>query len=220
MKFPISVNLIVRNEEDRLRLLLPILDEYFDEIIAVDQDSTDDTVYVLDEYAHQILSDKATGYADSSRQLALDSSSNKWILTIDADEVPTHRFIKDMGEFINADYGIDAEYRDLREHSIICCVADVEPTAKLLPYEIVMQYGDTYPLPKHKSIRMQTRLVRKENLLINDHLHGGVGIKDGTTCLYWHYNGIIQFKTIAERVRSDTRYLAVELGKYDPDIHL
>ena len=92
----ISANLVIRNESNRLQKLLPILREQVDEIVVVDQESTDDSLTIAKDFGCITLSDTATGFADTSRELARQNSSSDWIICLDADEFITNRLAEDF----------------------------------------------------------------------------------------------------------------------------
>lgn len=81
----LSAFLVVRNEEKNLDRCLKSLD-FCDEIIIVDQESTDKTLKIAKKYTNKIYHDKCWGYADPSRVLGEGKCKGKWIFNIDADE--------------------------------------------------------------------------------------------------------------------------------------
>ena len=68
---PVSLNMVVRNESKRLSVLLPLVKPYFNEIVIIDQQSTDNTVEVAKQFTDKVFTDIPTGYSESSRQLAI-----------------------------------------------------------------------------------------------------------------------------------------------------
>ena len=81
----LSAFLIVHNEEKNLEKCLKSL-SFCDEIIIVDQESTDNTLKLATKYTKNIYHDKCWGYADPSRALGESKCHGKWILNLDADE--------------------------------------------------------------------------------------------------------------------------------------
>jgi glycosyltransferase involved in cell wall biosynthesis len=69
------------------RQIRPVMESirWADEIILVDSFSSDGTVEIAREFGARILSERFCGFG-KLRNLALDASSNDWILSIDADE--------------------------------------------------------------------------------------------------------------------------------------
>ena len=82
----ISLNVVVYNEEARLEACLSDARDYVDEIVVVDQMSTDGTAEIAQRLADVYVRDVHHGHAEPSRELAASRSSGEWILILDADE--------------------------------------------------------------------------------------------------------------------------------------
>jgi GT2 family glycosyltransferase/glycosyltransferase involved in cell wall biosynthesis/tetratricopeptide (TPR) repeat protein len=82
----ISLNVIVFNEEARLEACLSDARKYVDEIVVVDQMSTDGTPEIAQRLADVYIQDVHHGHAEPSRELAAARSSGEWLLILDADE--------------------------------------------------------------------------------------------------------------------------------------
>jgi glycosyltransferase involved in cell wall biosynthesis/GT2 family glycosyltransferase len=82
----ISLNVVVFNEEARLEECLADARDHVDEIVVVDQMSTDGTPEIAERLADVFIRDVAHGHAEPSRELAAARSSGDWILILDADE--------------------------------------------------------------------------------------------------------------------------------------
>lgn len=203
-KLPVSVNLVVRNEMWRMLRLLPALDKWFDEIVIADQESTDLTLNIISGYTDKIIKDKATGYAESSREAVRDLSTHDWVFTIDADEIPSRRFLKDIPSILKMD--VDAAL--FHYAGIIDCDLDT-------PYGRIMGYGQNEPIPPHVGVPNVCRLIKKENLVIINKLHGGNHMIHKTRCIYLKYNGMFHIKTHDESVLDNHRYDTVRKGTYD-----
>lgn len=78
--------MIVFNEEARLEECLSDAREFVDEIVVVDQMSTDRTPEIAQRLADVYVRDVHHGHAEPSRELAASHSSGDWILILDADE--------------------------------------------------------------------------------------------------------------------------------------
>ena len=83
-KIPVSVILIVKNEEKNLPNCLASL-TFVSEIVVVDSGSTDKTVAIAKSFGCTVLETDWKGYA-ATKQYGIDRASNDWILWIDADE--------------------------------------------------------------------------------------------------------------------------------------
>jgi glycosyltransferase involved in cell wall biosynthesis/GT2 family glycosyltransferase/Flp pilus assembly protein TadD len=82
----ISLNVVVFNEEERLEECLLDARDFVDEIVVVDQMSTDRTPEIAEQLADVFIRDVHHGHAEPSRELAASRSSGEWILILDADE--------------------------------------------------------------------------------------------------------------------------------------
>jgi glycosyltransferase involved in cell wall biosynthesis/GT2 family glycosyltransferase/tetratricopeptide (TPR) repeat protein len=82
----ISLNVVVFNEEARLETCLVDARDHVDEIVVVDQMSTDATPEIAQRLADVYVRDVHHGHAEPSRELAASRSSGDWILILDADE--------------------------------------------------------------------------------------------------------------------------------------
>ena len=84
----ISVTIITLNEEDRIERTLRSVSGWVDEIIVVDARSSDRTVEICRRYTDRIFIRDWEGYA-AAKNFALEKAKNRWILSLDADEVVT-----------------------------------------------------------------------------------------------------------------------------------
>ena len=82
----ISLNVVVFNEEGRLEECLVDARDHVDEIVVVDQMSTDGTPAIAERLADVYVRDVHHGHAEPSRELAATRSSGDWLLILDADE--------------------------------------------------------------------------------------------------------------------------------------
>ena len=82
----ISAVLVVRNEEARIESCLQRLRPFVDEIVVLDQSSTDATADIAERFADVFLTDEAYGFCEASRGKAMEAASHDWVLLIDADE--------------------------------------------------------------------------------------------------------------------------------------
>ena len=97
-KTRLSAIVIVRNEEAKIRACLESL-RWVDEIVVIDQSSTDNTVNICREYTDKVFVVEAKGYCEPDRQVATSKTANDWVLYVDADEIITEE-LKD--EIISA----------------------------------------------------------------------------------------------------------------------
>lgn len=84
MRASISVAIITLNEEERIRACLESV-KWADEIVVCDSGSTDRTLAVAAEYSAKTYHDEWRGFA-GHKNLAVERTSNPWVLVVDADE--------------------------------------------------------------------------------------------------------------------------------------
>jgi glycosyltransferase involved in cell wall biosynthesis len=80
--------ILTKNEEHRIRRCLDSLKGWVDEIIIVDDESTDATAAIArDEYGARVIVHPLQDAFDRQRNLGMEASTQPWILQMDADEV-------------------------------------------------------------------------------------------------------------------------------------
>jgi len=86
----LSVAIITKNEEDRLPKLLEALKGWADEVVVVDSGSRDRTVEIARSFGAKVFVEPWRGFGPQKNS-ALEKTSGKWVLFLDADEVPDER---------------------------------------------------------------------------------------------------------------------------------
>lgn len=81
----ISVVVNALNAEDSIGRTLKSV-KFADEIIVVDDGSSDSTVEIAKKYTNKIYHHKSAGYVEPSRNFALSKATGDWILLVDTDE--------------------------------------------------------------------------------------------------------------------------------------
>jgi glycosyltransferase involved in cell wall biosynthesis len=94
-KISLSAFLVVRNEAHNVKRALRSLN-FCDEIIIVDQESTDKTVDICRRYTKRIFNDRHWGYCEPSRVVGASKCRGRWILNLDADEEVSVDLKKDI----------------------------------------------------------------------------------------------------------------------------
>jgi len=97
-KVPVSVVIIAKNEEKNIKRSLEHLD-WVDEIIVVDDESTDRTREIAESIGANVFIRKMD-IEGRHRNWAYQKSRNKWVLSLDADEVPTDELKKEIAETV------------------------------------------------------------------------------------------------------------------------
>ncbi len=86
-KLPISICILVKNEESNLIKSLPPL-SIFEEILVYDSGSTDNSVKLCEEYNAKIIKGEWFGFS-KTRKILFSQASQPWVFWLDADEVIT-----------------------------------------------------------------------------------------------------------------------------------
>lgn len=91
----ISVTLLVKNGERRLKEVLSVL-KPFDEVIVLDTGSTDASCDIASQFPYVTLHKTSFNGFGPAHNLAASFAKNAWILSIDADEVLSDGLIKEI----------------------------------------------------------------------------------------------------------------------------
>jgi len=97
----LSVALVTRNEEDRLRACLESV-VWADEIVVVDAESEDKTVAIAQEFTDRVVVRPWPGYA-AQKNTALDLATGDWVLSLDADEVVSPELRAEIARVLASD---------------------------------------------------------------------------------------------------------------------
>jgi glycosyltransferase involved in cell wall biosynthesis len=102
MKRPrLSVVVVTRNEEDRLRAALESV-AWADEIVVVDAESDDKTVTIAREFTDHVVVRPWPGYA-AQKNVAIDLATGDWVLSLDADEIVSTELTAEIRRVLAAD---------------------------------------------------------------------------------------------------------------------
>lgn len=82
----LTLNMITYNEAHRIRDTLTRALQLVDEVVVVDQGSTDGTPDIVRSMGLEVYTDEHHGFAEPSRMLALNLTRSPWVLSLDADE--------------------------------------------------------------------------------------------------------------------------------------
>ena len=80
----LSVVIVTRNEEDRIRDCLTSV-AWADEIVVVDAESDDKTAAIAREFTDHVMLRAWDGFA-SQKNFGIEQARGEWILSVDADE--------------------------------------------------------------------------------------------------------------------------------------
>lgn len=98
-KAPVSVVIIAKNEEKRLEDCLKSAASWAQEIVVVDDESTDGTVALAKKYTDKVFARKMD-IEGRHRNWAYDQATQPWVLSLDADERVTPELGKEITEAV------------------------------------------------------------------------------------------------------------------------
>jgi glycosyltransferase involved in cell wall biosynthesis len=96
----ISIALIVRNEEENMEKCLKSIC-WSNDIVVIDQSSTDRTRDICEKYTKKVFITKPKGICNPDRMLAIEKSDNEWVLLLEADERVTNELKDEMLTIVN-----------------------------------------------------------------------------------------------------------------------
>lgn len=95
MSLPLSVIIIAKNEQLRIKECLESVYKWADEIVIVDDDSTDDTVKIARSYTDKIFT-RRMDLEGKQRNFGVSKAKNDWVMMLDCDERPTPELKKEI----------------------------------------------------------------------------------------------------------------------------
>lgn len=101
----LSVVLAVRNEEKNLPDCLESVRQLTNEIIVVDEYSTDKTREIAEKFGAKVYLEPHHNIFHITKQKALNYATGDWILQLDADEVVTPELAKEIQTTVSSDGG-------------------------------------------------------------------------------------------------------------------
>ena len=96
----LSVVLAVRNEEENIARCLNSVKDIADEIVVVDEHSTDKTRKIAEELGAKVVEEEHHDIFHITKQKALDLATGDWILQLDADEVVMPELAKEINDLV------------------------------------------------------------------------------------------------------------------------
>jgi len=89
---PVSIVIITKNEADTIAACIRKSKQITDDIVVVDNGSTDETLDIAAAYGCRIYRQSWDGYG-ANKNKGIEAAKHNWILSIDADEVPDDELI-------------------------------------------------------------------------------------------------------------------------------
>jgi glycosyltransferase involved in cell wall biosynthesis len=179
-------------EAANIRFALGSLLPWCDEVIVVDQLSTDGTAEIAREMGARVHTHERTGFVEPARRFAVDQATGDWILILDADEVVPPALGRRLRAIADADEPIDA----------------VEiPNVNILLGRWT-RYGKWWPGRK-------PRFFRRDALVLSPAIHAGIRPADGARVLelearkelaIWHFS----YHSVRDLVEKANRYSSIQ----------
>lgn len=94
---PLSVVVLTKNEERNIRDCLKSVAGWAEEILVIDDNSTDKTLEIAGEFTERIIT-RAMDIEGRHRNFAYSQAKNTWVLSLDADERVTEELKKEIEE--------------------------------------------------------------------------------------------------------------------------
>ena len=104
----ISVAIITKDEEHNIRDCLESV-RWADEVVVVDNGSTDDTLKICREYRVQVYEEEWKGYS-GQKNSAIGKARNEWVLSLDADERVTPDLREEIAGALDENSSVDGYF--------------------------------------------------------------------------------------------------------------
>lgn len=160
----ISAVIIAKNEGYNLRKSLPKL-SWCDEIIVVDDNSTDDTVEVALSFACKVYTRTFDGFGTQKR-FGISHAVNDWILNIDADEVLSDELILEIQQ---TKEGMDIQaYELLIRHVFLGKVFNYGKESGYPHLRLFNRlYGNFDEATVHEKVHIEGKIARLRGLVMH-----------------------------------------------------
>ncbi len=98
-KTPLSIVILTKNEEKRIADCIKSVSSWADEVIVIDDESTDNTREIARKLGAKVFVRKMD-VEGRHRNWAYSRASNEWVFSVDADERPTDELKEEIAEVI------------------------------------------------------------------------------------------------------------------------
>ena len=179
------------NEAETIRYAIASLSTWCDEVLIVDQQSSDATVEIARACGAKVIEVEATGYVEIIREMSVALTAHPWVMVLDADEIVLPALGQRLREI--AETG-EADVVKIPRRNVI------------LGREL--KHGQWWPNAKR-------RFFHKDHIDIRVEMHGGFHAADGAReimlpldrdCCLWHFS----YHNVADMVWKSQRYTTVQ----------
>lgn len=101
MSLPLSIIIIAKNEQNRIKECLESVYGWANEIIIVDDESTDQTKSIALKYTDKIYQ-RAMDLEGKQRNFGVSHAANDWVMMLDCDERPTPELKKEIEQLFSS----------------------------------------------------------------------------------------------------------------------
>ncbi len=102
----ISACIVAKNEAHCIAECLESV-KWADEIVLVDQQSSDATTAISKRFGAKIFRCRKTGFVEPAREFAVGKASNQWVLVLDADESLSKELQNEIKEMLERESSFD-----------------------------------------------------------------------------------------------------------------
>ena len=102
---PVSIVIITKNEADIIARCIEKARQITDDIVIIDNGSTDATVEIAFTYGCRVYKKQWDGYG-ANKNKGIDAARYHWILSLDADEIPNDELIASLHQINFDDFDV------------------------------------------------------------------------------------------------------------------
>ena len=162
-KLPISVCILVKNEEDHLFNSLPPL-FIFEEVLVYDSGSTDKSLEICEQFGAKVISGEWLGFSESRKKLFAEASQ-PWTFWLDADEVLT----TELASELNTIFSNEIKCQGFEINRLVCFYGSWIRHGEWFPdWNLRIFRSDSWRMDDrdvHESINLHGSSIRLKGLL-------------------------------------------------------
>ncbi len=189
----ISGAIVAFNEESNIRYSLGSLLPWCDEVVVVDQESSDRTPEIARAMGARVVSHPNTGFVEAARKFSIDQTTGEWLVILDADEVVPASLAARLRTIADGQDEIDV--------------------VRIPRVNIVL--GRWARVGKKNWPNRHLRFFRRGALTVSDRIHVGLSVSDGARSLnlpadprnaIWHFS----YESVDDMMEKFNRYTSVQ----------